>query len=212
LRYQFDKTAFVIQSDLMRRRTILYISGQPCSAGTSSELFDCLKRAVEERGDVVVATFSDHDAQGRRKTGWNALLANLDAVDQVAVASAADLPGKTVNDLLRLLRTLRDRDVDLFLLTEGIDTASGSAAVLDLVSAFRSAKLSAAIRRGQDRARAAGKIIGRPAIPPVTLACIQACLRQGGGVRPTAKKFGVSPASVATAKKLMIANSDKMAA
>ena len=187
----------------MRRRTILYITGQSCSAGTFDELASSLRRSVEERGDVVVGTFSDHDAHGRRKAGWKALLANLDDADQIAMASAGDLPGRTVNDLLRLLGTLRDHGVGLFLLTENIDTASGSAAVLDLIGAYRSAKLSTAIRRGQERARAAGKIIGRPAIPQGVLVRIRASLASGGGIRPTAKKFGVSPASVVNIRRSM---------
>ncbi len=196
----------------MQRHTILYISGQFCSAGTFDELAGNLRRTVEDRGDLVVGTLSDHDAQGRRKTGWKALLASLTGVDQIAVASAGDLPGRTVADLLRLLATLRDHGVGLFLLTENIDTASGSAAILDLIAAYRSAKLSAAIRRGQDRARASGKVIGRPAIPQGVWQRIMAELAAGGGIRPTARKFGVSPASVVTAKRLEFINSSKVAA
>jgi DNA invertase Pin-like site-specific DNA recombinase len=192
----------------MQRRTLVYISERACSAGTSSELAERLRHAVADRGDVVVGTFSDDDAGGRRRhrsSAWRAVLASLDGVDVVVVASAADLPGRTVADLLRLLGTLRDHGVGLFLLTEGIDTASGSAALLDLISAYRAAKLSEAIRRGQDRARAAGKSIGRPAIPQAVLISIQVCLQRGGGIRPTARSFNVSPASVVTIKRSMVA-------
>ena len=195
----------------MRRRTILYITGQSCSAGTFDELASSLRREVEERGDVLVATFSDHDAHGRRKTGWKALLASLDGVDEVAVMTAGDLPGRTVADLLRFLETLRSNGTGLFLLTEAIDTGSGSAAILDLIAAYRAAKLSQAIRRGQERARAAGKVIGRPAIPQAVLIRIQACLSQGLGIRPTARRFNVSPASVVTAKRLKFINSSNVA-
>jgi DNA invertase Pin-like site-specific DNA recombinase len=196
----------------MKRCTILYISGQSCPTGTFSELAEHLRQAVEDRGDVVAGTFADHGAEGRRKTGWKALLERLNGVDQIAMASAGDLPGRTVNDLVRLLGTLRDHGVSLFLLTENIDTASGSAAVLDLIGAYRAAKLSQAIRRGQERARAAGKIVGRPAIPQAVLISIQSCLQRGCGIRATARRFNVSPASVVTAKKLICTNSSKVAA
>ncbi len=190
----------------MKRRTILYISGQYCTAGTSSELAEHLRQAVEDRGGLVVGIFADDGAEGRRRHrsgGWRAVWESLDGVDQVVVASAADLPGRTVNDLLRLLGTLRDHGVGLLLVTEGIDTASGSGAVLDLIAAYRRAKLSQAIRRGQERARASGKVIGRPAIPQAVLISIQARLSQGAGIRPTAKKLGVSPASVVSIKRSM---------
>lgn len=190
----------------MQRHTILCISGQSCPAGTSSELIGRLRQAVADRGDEVVGTFSDHCAEGGRRpsqSGWKALLANLDGVDEVVVASAADLPGRRVNDLLRLLETLRSHGVGLFLLSEGIDTTSGSAAVLDLISAYRAAKLSQAIRRGQERARAAGKVIGRPAIPQAILISIRACLQRGCGVRATARRFNVSPASVVNVRRSM---------
>ena len=192
----------------MKHRTILYISGQAGSAGTSSELAERLRLAVEDRGDVLVGTFVADDADGRRrqsKSGWKALLGSLDSADQVAMVSAGDLPGRTVNDLLRLLGTLRDHGVGLFLVTENIDTASGSAAILDLIAAYRAAKLSQAIRRGQDRARAAGKSIGRPAIPMSIRRRIAADLASDApiSIRQTAKKFGVSPASVVTIRRTM---------
>ena len=119
--------------------------------------------------------------------------------------SAGDLPGKSVKDLLRLLDHLRDNCVGLFLLSEGIDTStSGTAFVLlDIIRAYRAAKLSQSIRAGQFRAVAAGKIIGRPAIPHCVLIRIWACLAEGGGIRPTARKFNVSPGSVVNIRRSM---------
>ena len=55
--------------------------------------------------------------------GGIALLAGLDHVDQVVVASAGDLPGRVVNDLLKTFsETLRSHDVGLRLHHEQIDT------------------------------------------------------------------------------------------
>jgi DNA invertase Pin-like site-specific DNA recombinase len=86
-------------------------------------------------------------------------------IDQVVVASAGDLLGKSVRELLKVLRTLRDHGVGLYVHSGDIDTSVGSAcAVLDIIDAFQRAKLSRAIRAGQARCVAAGKVIGRPAI------------------------------------------------
>lgn len=170
---------------------------------------------VESRGDTVVGTFSDDGTQARRhrNAGWKALLADLDGVDQIAMASAGDLPGKTVRDLLKLLDFFRDNRVGLFLLTENIDTGNGSAfTVLEIIEAFRRAKLSQAIRRGQAKAIDAGKSIGRPGISSGLQARIRMYLEQGSGIRPTAKRYGVSPATVINISRSMPASPHQQAA
>jgi DNA invertase Pin-like site-specific DNA recombinase len=175
--------------------------------GPTTDVPCALRQAVEARGDMVVASFVDDGRIiGRGKyAGWNALLASLEDVDQVAVACACDLPGRTVNDLLKLLATFRDRGVGLFVNDLPIDTGSAGFALLDLIRAYRAAKLSQAIRAGQTRALAAGKRIGRPMIPSRVLSRVAACLADGGGIRPTARRFGVSPGSVINIRRFMLA-------
>jgi DNA invertase Pin-like site-specific DNA recombinase len=173
--------------------------------GPITDVLSDLRQAVEARGDMVVASFEDDGRiAGRGKyAGWHTLISNLDDVDQVAVANAGDLPGRTVNDLLKLLATFRDRGIGLLFSDLGIDTGSTGFAVLDLINAYRAAKLSQAIRAGQARALAAGKRIGRPVIPSRVLSRVAACLADGAGVRPTARRFNVSPASVINIRRAM---------
>jgi DNA invertase Pin-like site-specific DNA recombinase len=197
-----------------RVATYYTVSGQ---AGTFQELHRNLTQTVENRGDQVVGSFVDYGAEVRlrqRNIGWKTILASLDGVDQVAVISAADLPGKSVRDLLKLLDDLRDHGVGLFLLTEGIDTTNGSAfTVLEIVRAYRRAKLSQAIKIGQAKAVEVGKVIGRPVIPPGLQARIRTCLEQGGGIRATAKRYGVSPGTVINIfRNSMPANAHQQAA
>jgi len=187
----------------MQKRVVIYTVLRSVSTDTFSEPLEHLQQAVEGRGDVVVGSYVDYGPEVRlrqRNTGWKNVLDSLDDVDQVAVMSAADLPGKTVQELLRLLGTLRDREVSLFLLTEDIDTSNGSAAFIDLIAAYRAAKLSQAIRRGQAKC---GKRIGRPMVPIIVRLRIEACLLAGGGTRATARKFGVSPGSVVNIRRAM---------
>jgi DNA invertase Pin-like site-specific DNA recombinase len=180
----------------MQNRTAVYIR----SARTSEELENDLRRHVEARGDAVVGVFSDHDDVDRRRhriEGWKALLASLHGVDQIALASAGDIPGRTIKDLLAVLGRLKDHGVSLLLLTDNIDTSTGSAfTVLEIVEAFRRAKLSQAIREGQAKARAAGKTIGRPEVPDAIRYRIQMAIAAGGGIRPTARTFGVAPSTI----------------
>ncbi len=196
----------------MQNRTAIYT----CLTRTSGELVLDLRKQVEASGDLVVGTFTDHCAEGQRRhsrAGWKALLASLDGVDQIAVPSAGDLPGKTVQDLLRLLGTLRDHGVGLLLLHEGIDTGNGSAfSLLGIVEAYRAAKLSQAIKAGQKKALEAGKSIGRPEVPPSIRHRIQACLAAGHGIRPTAKNFNVSPGTVVNIRRSMAVSLSQQAA
>jgi DNA invertase Pin-like site-specific DNA recombinase len=188
----------------MQRRTVIYIQGHHGQTGTNLELCQVLGRAVEHRGDLVVGTFANQGAEGRRRAGWKALIASLDGVDLLAVASAADLPGRTVQDLLRHLETLRNHGVDLFLLAEGIDSATAPAvAMLDLISAYRRANLPVAIKTGQAMALEAGKRVGRPEVPQCVRRRIQAALLGGAGIRPTARRFNVSGATVINIRATM---------
>jgi DNA invertase Pin-like site-specific DNA recombinase len=91
---------------------------------------------------------------------------------------------------------LRDHGVGLYVHSEQIDTASSGFALLDLIRAYRRAKLSQAIRNGQAKALLAGKRVGRPTVPRDIVTRIQAALTEGGGIRPTDRVYVVSPASL----------------
>jgi DNA invertase Pin-like site-specific DNA recombinase len=196
-------------------RAAIYYRKTPGHQSTDVDLARHIQQAVEDRGGVVVATYFDDDSATvrTRNAQWKALLANLDAIDQVIVATAADLPGKTVRDLLKVLGTLRDHGVGLYIRHDDIDTRVGSAfTLLDIVEAHRRARLSQAIRIGQARCVAAGKIIGRPAIRPSVRNQIQAYLAEGAGLRSTARRFKVSPASVVNIRRSGTAGLNQQAA
>jgi Resolvase, N terminal domain len=107
------------------------------------ELLLHLRQPIERPGDTVIATyFDDARMTGRGKyAGWRSLIVSLGTVDQVMLANAGDLPGRQVADLLKTLWILRDHGVGLYLHNEGIDTSSASFALLDIIAAYRRAKL-----------------------------------------------------------------------
>lgn len=191
----------------MSDRSSLCLAGRVAiytrTVGTSAALPDTLRQAIDECGDMGVATYDDDAAvTGRAKyTGWYRLIASLDTVDQIVVTEAGALPGRSVADLLKILGLLRDRGVTLHL--HNIETGTTTSVVLDIITAYRRAKLSQAIRRGQEKAVAAGKRIGRPIVPYRIQVRIRAALTNGDGVRPTARKYNVSPASVINIRRTM---------
>ena len=130
-------------------RTAIYFRRSIGNLAIEGDLRRDLRQTVENRGGVVVASYIDDDASTvrTRNVGWKTLLANLDGIDEVVVASAADLPGRTVTNLLTVLGTLRGHRVSLYLHREGINIGSASAAdLLDIAGAWQRAKLSKAIK------------------------------------------------------------------
>ena len=193
-------------------RTLIYLRQSSGKNGPEATL---LCNWVEDRGDTVVATFADDPAiSGKGKyAGWRAMIANLKQVDQIALRRVADLPGRTVADLFKILAVLRDHGVSLRLNRERIDTNEGPAAMLNLIASYSQAKLSEAIRHGISKARMKGKVIGRPSVPDSVQRRILSALANGGGIRPTARRFGVSPASVINIRNSrMRAEPERMAA
>ena len=190
---------------------MIYVRRSSGQTGTEVEL---LRKSIEDRGDGVIAAFTDDPGiTGKSKyAGWHKMVTSLENVDNVVVGCVADLPGRKAADLFKILDLLRDHSVSLRLNHESIDSGAGSAATLDLIAAYRAAKLSDAIRRGISRARAAGKVIGRPAVPDHVRRRIEVAIVDGGGIRPTARRFGVSPASVINIRRMMRVEPKKLAA
>ena len=192
-------------------KTIIYSRQIP--TGNRNEVVP-LRTVVEYHGDTVIATIHDDPAiLGKGKyAGWRALIGRLADADQVVVGSVDDLPGRTVHDLLKILSILSDHGVGLYLHREQIDTDGGAAAILALTAAYRAARRSEAIKRGISRARKAGKVIGRPAVPNHVRRQIQMALANGAGIRPTARRFRVSPGTVVNIRRMMDAEIDRLAA
>ena len=131
----------------------------------------------------------------------------LDHVDQVALSNAGDIPGNAVTDLLQTLGILRYHGVSLTCTVNDIDTSDAASPLLDIIAAYRRAKLSQAIREGQAEALAAGKRIGRPKVSSRITNGIRTALIDGDGIRPTARRFDISPASVINIRRAMTVSS-----
>jgi DNA invertase Pin-like site-specific DNA recombinase len=181
-------------------RTSIYVRQSP---GKNATL---LRKSVQDRGDTVIACFADDPSiSGKGKyAGWNALVARLDDADQVIIGCVADLPGRKVSDLLKILSVLDDHGVSLRLDYEKIGTHDGAPAILSLVAAYRAVKLSDAIRHGQAKALTQGRKTGRPTVPSHIQKQIRTALALGAGIRPTARRFYVSPASVVNIRRAML--------
>jgi DNA invertase Pin-like site-specific DNA recombinase len=131
--------------------------------------------------------------------------------DLVAAWSVCRL-GRSLSDLVGMLSELRSRDIDLYLHQQALDTSTPSGralfGMLGVFSEFERAMIRDRVLAGLDRARAAGKRLGRPRTTPFKISRIRAALDEGRGVRETARLLKVSPATVSQVRRMGLVTAD----
>jgi putative DNA-invertase from lambdoid prophage Rac len=126
---------------------------------------------------------------------------------QAIVVPSLIMLGASLDEAVALIAKMADSKIDLIAVAEGIDTttSSGSAwmAAIASLGGFQRALRHRRARAGQLRAMEAGVRFGRPPISDSTMKSVRAALEAGYGVRPTARRMGISPARVAAEKQAM---------
>lgn len=193
------------------RRAALYVRVSTAERGQTVEnQLQPLQEAAERLGWRVVAVHRDEGvsgAKGRdRRPGLDALLRGVTRgeFDVVAAWSVCRL-GRSLPDLVGIMEDLRARGVDLYLHQQSLDTGTPSGramfGMLSVFSEFERSMIRARVAAGIERARAAGRRLGRPPISPAKVARIRDALAEGRGVRETARLLRVSPAKVSEVRR-----------
>ena len=103
--------------------------------------------------------------------------------------------GRSLQHLVSLLSEIHAKGINLFLHQSGIDTTtpSGKAMfqMMGVFAEFERSMISERVRSGLDRAKAQGKKLGRPAVPPVTAKKVRDLRKEGLSWRKIANKVGV---------------------
>jgi DNA invertase Pin-like site-specific DNA recombinase len=119
--------------------------------------------------------------------------------------------GRNLQDLVATLTALQKAGVDLYLKEQGVDTTTPSGRALfemaGIFAAFERAMVRMRAQTGIERARAAGKRIGRPKIDSARAGAIRATLTDGLSIRKTAKLHGVGVSTVQRLKAMSAARS-----
>src|SRR3954471_6921473 len=163
-------------------------------------------RQVAERLDWEVAEeFIDQGISGakgrdKRPALDSMLKAVIRGEVEVVAAWSVDRLGRSLQDLVGLLDEIRARDVDLYLHQQGLDTATPSGrAMYQMLGVFAEFERQILIERtkaGLARARAQGRIGGRPEPSPSLIEDMKALRRQGHSLRVIAGKLGVGRGTV----------------
>ena len=172
-------------------RAALYLRVSTLNGQTTDNQRRELEAAAARLGHEIVAVYEDNGISGAKGR------------DQ---RPAFDRLGRSMQDLGELLSHLHAARVGLYLHQQGIDTTTpGGKAMFQMFGVFAEferAMIRERVLSGMARARAKGTRTGRPfgrpnALDPITCRKVREAYAKGGiGLRPLAKRFGVSVMTV----------------
>lgn len=183
-----------------RKRVALYLRVSTDGQTTENQRLE-LERIAEHTGWRIVNVFEDHAISGAKGREKRPALDNLlkDAsrrkFDLVA-AWSVDRLGRSLQNLLEFLAELHALGVDLYLHQQGIDTTTPAGKAMfqmcGVFAEFERSIIRERVNAGLTRAKANGKMLGRPRIDSEVEAAIRAALaKRDKGMRKIARELGV---------------------
>jgi DNA invertase Pin-like site-specific DNA recombinase len=189
------------------KRIAVYVRVSTSEQNTRNQRRE-LKAAAERHGWVVAHTFEDagiSGAKGRgQRPGLDALMKAVARreVDMVA-AWSVDRLGRSLTDLLDVLKDLHAKDVDLYLHQQGLDTSTPSGRamfqMMGVFAEFERAMIRERVMAGLARAREEGITLGRKRIEDTDatkVSTIRTMLAGGRGIRRIAGDLGVGVGTI----------------
>ncbi len=164
-----------------------------------------LKAVAAKSGWDVVQTFSDAGISGKngrdKRPQLDALLKAVTRREvDIVLVWAVDRLGRSLQDLLSILQEIHGAGADLFIHQQAIDTTTpaGKAlfGMLGVFAEFERSMIQERIHAGLNRARAAGKQLGRPGLEQGKADMIVGLREQGVSLRKIAAQVGVSLSTV----------------
>lgn len=171
---------------------------------TENQRLELVKWA-NRAGHEVVATYEDSGisgAKGRehRDQYDDMLKAAVRREFDMVAAWSVDRLGRSLKDLVSFLEELNGAGVHLFLHQQALDTSTpaGKALfhMLGVFSEFEHAMIQNRVKAGLKRAKAQGKVLGRPRISKHVERSIQRERSKGKGIRRIASDLGVGVGTV----------------
>src|SRR5919205_941481 len=185
-----------------KRRVAIYARVSTQDQDPQMQLRELLTYA-KLRDFAVAYKFIDH------VSGATSVRPELSKLWQVARARKIDTVlvwkfdrfARSTKHLIDALEEFRHLGVDFISITEQIDTSSpmGKAmfTVISAIAEFERSLIQERVRSGLAKARAHGKILGRPKVSAETIKEIKRLRKQGKSLTQTAKQLGVSHQTVA---------------
>jgi DNA invertase Pin-like site-specific DNA recombinase len=188
----------------MTRRVALYLRVSTIGQTVENQRRELLTVA-DRAGWQVVGEYADEGISGGkgrdRRPQLDAILkaATRREFDMLA-AWSVDRLGRSLQDLVGMLAELRAGNVGLYLHQQALDTSTpaGEAmfGMIGVFAQFERAMIRERVGAGLARARAEGRIGGRPGLGAEQLAGVRAALAGGASIRKAAAAAGVSVGAV----------------
>lgn len=186
------------------KRVALYLRVSTQDQRTENQLRE-LTEVANRTGWNVVATFTDtgiSGAKGRKdRPGYDKLLKAITRreVDLVA-AWSVDRLGRSLTDLLSFLGEIHAKGCDLYLHQQGLDTSTPAGRamfqMMGVFAEFERAIIRERVMMGLARAKAEGKVLGRPTVGTAVELKIRDLKTAGFGIRRIASNLGIGVSTV----------------
>jgi DNA invertase Pin-like site-specific DNA recombinase len=181
------------------KRVALYARVSTDAQTTENQLMQ-LRAVAERHGWSVVAEYIDHGISGAKsreqRPQFDALLHSVARREFDMIAAwSVDRLGRSLQDLLAFLLELQSKRVDLYLHQQALDTSTPMGkAMFQLCGVFAELERSIIqerVKAGLERARAKGKVLGRPKTDQRTEAKIRDLAARGMGKGKIARTLGI---------------------
>lgn len=197
----------MISKPSIGKRVALYLRVSTSEQTTDNQRHD-LQQVAQRHGWNVAAVFEDAGISGAKgrdhRPGLDALMKVVARreVDMVA-AWSVDRLGRSLTDLMDVLRDLHAKGVDLFLHQQGLDTSTPSGRamyqMLGVFAEFERAMIRERVMSGLARAKVDGTKLGRRTLESADARkarAIRTMLGEGTGVRQIARDLRVGVGTV----------------
>jgi DNA invertase Pin-like site-specific DNA recombinase len=186
------------------KRAAIYLRVSTRDQSTGSQRAQLSMIAIHA-GWRIVEVYRDAGVSGAKgrdqRPGFDQML--KDATRRhfdLLTAWSVDRLGRSLQDLVATLADLQAAGIDLYLREQAIDTTTPSGRalfqMLGVFAEFERAMIRERVQAGIDRARSAGKRLGRPTIDDGRADAIRASLASGVSIRGTAKLHHVGVSTV----------------
>jgi len=186
----------------MTKKVVLYARVSTDRQTAKNQLIE-LRGVAQRNGWEVIHEYVDRAVSGSKSSRpqLDAMMKALVRKEfDVVMAWSVDRLGRSMRHLLALLDDMHSKGVDLYLHQQGIDTTTPSGKALfqmcGVFAEFERSMIVERVKSGLERAKAQGKVLGRPKITAAKERSILAARRKGLGIIKTAKKCGVGVSAV----------------